>query len=315
MLFEIFDLQLFADAEGTSGAAPVSDAGGQAAADTGATAPAMQSNAPDGAAQGADTVNAAGAQGERLPWEQVRELYKAEIDADAKAYAKKYSKDAVSKRLSKQQKTVEEYDALKPFLDREIYRRGLTPGDYQGLAKSVEADKSVFRERAMANGTTEEMEEGFYNALRDKRAAEEALARKNAAEAEEKQLSEVREQYKRIETDVQAIRGQFDPSFDLKKEMESNPLFKRYASEPHFTLLEAYKLAHHDEIVANSAAKAAKDAVTKTTNAVRSGSGVVENAVSAGSPAQVKVDPSKLTKKEIDEYIARAAQGVPITFR
>ena len=315
MLFKFFDLQLFADAEGTSGAAPGVGAGGQAAADTGLTAPAMQSNASDTAAQGADAGTGADAAGERLPWEQVRELYKDEIDADAKAYAKQYSKDVVTRRLAKQKADVDTLESLKPFLEQEMYRRGLNPGDYAALVKAVEADKSVFRERAMANGTTEEVEERLYNALRDKEKAEYELARRDDALEEERRLSEVRTQHQKIADDVGAIREQFDPSFDLRAEMAANQLFARYANEPHFTILEAYKLAHHDDIMAKATAKAAEDAVTKTANAVRSGTMPQENAVSAGAPAVVKVDPSKLSKKEIDDYIAQAAMGASITFR
>ncbi|MBE6714233.1 MAG: hypothetical protein E7575_02960 [Ruminococcaceae bacterium] len=317
MLLKFFNLQLFADAEGASGAAPSSGAGGQAAADTGATAPAMQSNAADTAAQGADTGTGGGMQGERLPWEQVRELYREEIDADAKEYAKRYSKDAVAKRTAKLKAQNEEFEALKPYLDRELYRHGLKPGDYKALKEKGDADRSLFRERAMANGTTEEVEEALYNARREVEDTKAENERLKAAEAEERELNEIRKQYKQVAGDVQSIREQFDPAFDLKAEMAQNKLFARYASEPHFTILEAYKLAHHDDIVANATAKAAEDAVAKTTNAIRSGSANAprEAAVSAGSPAEVKVDPSRLSKKEIDDYIAQATRGIPITFR
>ncbi len=314
MLFKNFNLQLFAEAEGTTGAAPATGAGGQAAADTGATAPAMQSNATDGAAQGADTGNAAGGMGERIPWEQVRELYKAEIDADATAYAKKYANDVVTRRLSKQKPIVEEFEAVKPFLDQEIYRRGLKPGDYKGFAKSVEADKSMFRERAMANGTTEEVEEALYNSMRETERVTAENERLKAEQEEERHLGAVREQYKRIESDVRAIRDQFDPSFDLKAEMAANPLFKRYAEEPHNSLIDAYKLSHHDDIVKKAAAKAAEDAVAKTTNAIRSGTMPDEGAVNAGSPVSSKKDPSSLSIEEINQMIAEAGRGIKHNF-
>ncbi|MBQ4066619.1 MAG: hypothetical protein IJD22_03125 [Clostridia bacterium] len=314
MLFKIFNLQLFAEAEGATGAAPNEGAGGQAAADTGATAPAMQSNATDGAAQGADTGNAAGGMGERKPWEQVRELYKAEIDADAKAYAKEYSKDVVTRRLSKQKATVDEYEAIKPFLDQELYRRGLPSGDYKALVKAMETDKSMFRERAIAHGTTEEVEEALYNSRRETERANAENARLKAEQEEERHLGAIREQYKRIESDVRAIRDQFDPSFDLKAEMAANPLFKRYAEEPHNSLMDAYKLSHHDDIVKKAAAKAAEDAVAKTTNAIRSGTMPDEGAVNAGSPVSTKKDPSSLSLEEINQMIEEAGRGIKHNF-
>ena len=318
MLFKNFNLQLFAEAEGTTGAAPATGAEGQAAADTGATAPAMQSTATDGAAQGADTGNADGGMGERKPWEQVRELYKAEIDADAKAYAKEYSKDVVTRRLSKQKATVDEYEAIKPFLDQELYRRGLPSGDYKALVKAMETDKSMFRERAMAHGTTEEVEEALYNSRREAERANAENARlkaeQEAEQEEERHLGAVREQYKRIESDVRAIRDQFDPSFDLKAEMAANPLFKRYAEEPHNSLMDAYKLSHHDDIVKKAAAKAAEDAVAKTTNAIRSGTMPDEGAVNAGSPVSSKKDPSSLSIEEINQMIAEAGRGIKHNF-
>lgn len=315
MLFKFFDLQLFADAEGTSGAAPGVGAGGQAAADTGLTAPAMQSNASDTAAQGADAGTGADAAGERLPWEQVRELYKDEIDADAKEYAKRYSKDAIAKRTAKLKAQNEVFEAVKPYLDRELYRHGLKPGDYKALKEKGDADRSLFRERAMANGTTEEVEEALYNARREVENTKAENERLKAAEAEERDLNEMRTEYLKITEEVRAIREQFDPSFDLKTVMATNQRFAHYANEPHNTLLDAYKLAFHDDIIAKATAKAAEDAVTKTANAVRSGTMPQENAVSAGAPAVVKVDPSKLSKKEIDDYIAQATMGASITFR
>lgn len=314
MLFKNFNLQLFAEAEGTTGAALTQGAGGQAAADTGATAPAMQSTATDGAAQGADTGNAAGGMGERKPWEQVRELYKAEIDADAKAYAKEYSKDVVARRLSKQKATVDEYEAIKPFLDQELYRRGLPSGDYKALVKAMETDKSMFRERAIAHGTTEEVEEALYNSRRETERVTAENARLKAEQEEERQDNAIREQYKRIESDVRAIRDQFDPSFDLKAEMAANPLFKRYAEEPHNSLIDAYKLSHHDDIVKKAAAKAAEDAVAKTTNAIRSGTMPDEGAVNAGSPVSSKKDPSSLSIEEINQMIAEAGRGIKHNF-
>ncbi len=303
-----FDLQLFAEAEGNSGAAPTEGAGGQAAADTGVTAPAMQSTA-----DGNDTGTSADT---RLPWEQVREMYSTEIEADSKEYARRYAKDVVSRKLSKNKAEKENFDAVKPYLDRLIYNHGLSAGDYKALAQKLEDDRSVFSERAIANGTTEEVEEALFKAVNDKNKAEEKLAQREAADIEEKRLGEIRKQYLMIEKDVASIRRDFDSSFDLNRERKENPLFARYANEPHFTILEAYKLAHHDDIVKAAAAKASEDAVMKTANAVKSGTFPEESAVgSSSAPAQVKVDPSKLSKKEIDEYIAKAASGIPVTFR
>lgn len=304
MLLNYFDLQLFADAEGASGAAPIEGAGGQDAADTGATAPAMQSTA-----EGSDTGSSTGT--ERLPWEQVRESYKTEIEADAREYAKKYAKDVVSRKLSKHKAASDTFEALKPYLDRELYRHGMEPGDYMKLAEKAKTDRSLFSERAMANGTSEEVEEALYNAVNEKNRVNEVLQQRDAAEQEEKRLSEIRKQYQMIKNDVNSIRQDFDPSFDLGRERRENPLFARYASEPHFTILEAYKLAHHDDIVKAAAAKASSDAVMKTANAVRSGTFPEESAVGpTGSPANTVKDPSKLSIEEINNMIAEAKRGV-----
>ena len=310
MLLKFIDLQLFADAEGSSGAAPTAGADSQAAADTGATAPAMQSDAEVGADNVPSTANDA-----RIPWEQARELYKNEIEADAKEYAKRYSKDVVARRSAKNRAALDEFESLKPFLDGELYRRGLEPGQYSALTKVHEDKKALFRERAAQNGTTEEVEEALFNAQEGERNAKTLLAQKEAAEEEDRRLGEIRQQYQIIESDVRSIREQFDPSFDLKREMAENQLFARYANEPHFTLLEAYKLAHHDDIVANARANAATDAVKKTANAVRSGTFPDESAVgSNNAPAHVKVDPSKLSLDEINQMIAEARRGVKHRF-
>lgn len=310
-----FDIQLFAEAEIASGAAPIEGAGGQVAADTGVTAPAMQSDASNTAAQGADADTGVAMQGERLPWEQVKELYKTEIDTDAKAYAKEYSKSVVERRTAKNKATLETFESLKPFLDRELYRRGMKDGDYASLVKATEADKSMFRERAIAHGTTEEVEEALYNAQREVTVQKEENERLRAEAKEETELNQIRIHYQEIEKGVLAIKETYDPAFDLKAEMANNPVFARYASEPHNTLIDAYKMAHYDDIVARAAAKAAEDAVTKTANAIKSGTMPVENAVSSGSPVSTKKDPSKLTLDEINQMIAEAGRGVRHNFR
>ena len=310
-----FDIQLFAEAEVTSGAAPVTSAGGQAAADTGATAPAMQSDASGTAAHGADVEAGAAVQGDRLPWEQVRELYKAEIDTDAKAYAKEYAKGVVERRTSKNKAALDTFDSLKPFLDRELYRRGIKDGDYAALVKATETDKSMFRERAIANDTSEEVEEALYNAQREVNFQKEENERLRAQAEDETRLNEIRTHYRQIEKGVLDIRNTYDPNFDLKTEMATNPVFARYASEPHNSLIDAYKMAHHDDIVARAVASATNDAVTKTANAIKSGTMPVENAVSSGSPVSTKKDPSKLTLDEINQMIAEAGRGIKHDFR
>ena len=311
MLLKSFNLQLFADAEGASGAAPTEGAGGQVAADTGATAPAMQSNA-EGSAEGQPSSPATDA---RLPWEQVRELYKDEIEADSLEYAKRYSKDVVSRRRAKDKAELEEYALVKPYLERELYRHGFKRGDVRAFVEKMGSDKSVFRERAMANGTTEEAEEAFYNALKEADDAKAELARRDARAYEEKRLGEIREGYKKIEADVKTIRELYDPDFDLAAARKSNAAFAKYSAEPHNTILDAYKMAYYDENMRKASERAASDAVMKAANAVRSGTFPEEAAAGPhNAPAKVTKDPSKLSLEEINQMIAESRRGIKHSF-
>lgn len=282
----LFNLQLFAEAGASAGAAE----GGQAAS-------AGDASAPLTGDAGAASAPQSGTEARR-PYSEIRELYANEIDGEMKK--------TVEKRLKKAGKDSANLKKAERLISRAFKQYGVAEGDYDGLEKAVAADDSYYSELAARNGTSPEVERRLDESERVRKEAEDKLR-----EREEK--DGIREQYREIERKVLEAKELY-PDFDLATEME-NPTFAQWASIPGVSFVQAYRTAHFDELSSAAAAASASAAVQKTVNSVISGSKrPQENGVGNSSPADVSTDPSKLSLKEIDDMINRARHGDKFRF-
>ncbi len=280
-----YDLQMFAE-----------DAGAQVGEAAGAETP--------GVAESAVAVNTDAVQNEtphkeqeRVPYEQIRQMYKDEIEQD---YTRRSNRDAV-----RQRKNSETLKELRPLLSRFARQYGKDAGDVKGIVEAALSDDAYYEQRAMSNGTTPEVERQLDEVSRARDAAQYELA----AREEQDQL---RDHYKRIQSQIDEVRQVF-PDFDLNTEME-NPLFKSLCANPYVSLKAAYQTAHFDDITSRAIQNAVQTAEGKVVNRVKSGSGrPAENGASGGAPADVRRDPSKMSREEIREIIERAKRGEIIT--
>ena len=235
---------------------------------------------------------------ERLPFAQIRQLYKDDIEQE---YTRRHNRDA--RRRRKNNASLSE---LKPLIARLAKQYGKDAKDVRGIVESALSDNAYYEQRAMENGTTPELERQLDESDRAREAAQDALA------AREEQ-DRVRQQYQRIQQQIDEAR-QFYPDFDLDREME-NPLFQSLCQNPHVSLRAAYQAVHFDEITSRAMQNAVQTAEGKLANRVKSGGGrPTENGAQAGAPADVHADPSKMSPQQIRDIIERVKRGEIVRF-
>lgn len=279
----IFDLQLFAD-EGAVGEAAV----------------AAESQVATGTGGGVETAPDAvpPAQGDRQSYEEIRKLYGGDIDKEIR--------NAVEKRLKREKGSSDKLKKLQPLIDRTAKKYGKDAKDLDAVMDAFNADKSYYEELAMKNGTTPEIEEQLELSAREARSAREALA-------EREEQDRIREQTEKIARQVDEVK-QFFPDFDLKTEMESSEQFRKLASNPYISLLDAYKATHFDAEINKAMKMTAQTVEANVVNNIKSGNMTRENGIGNASPAAVSADYSKYTAKDFRDMADRARRGEIIKF-
>lgn len=279
----IFDLQLFAD-EGAAGEA----------------AAAAESQVATGTGGGVETAPDAvpPAQGDRQSYEEIRKLYGGDIDKEIR--------NAVEKRLKREKGSSDKLKKLQPLIDRTAKKYGKDAKDLDAVMDAFNADKSYYDELAMKNGTTPEIEEQLELSAREARSAREALA-------EREEQDRIREQTEKIARQVDEVK-QFFPDFDLKTEMESSEQFRKLASNPYISLLDAYKATHFDAEINKAMQMTAQTVEANVVNNIKSGNMTRENGIGNASPAAVSADYSKYTAKDFRDMADRARRGEIIKF-
>lgn len=279
----IFDLQLFAD-EGAAGEA----------------AAAAESQVATGTGGGVETAPDAvpPAQGDRQSYEEIRKLYGGDIDKEIR--------NAVEKRLKREKGSSDKLKKLQPLIDRTAKKYGKDSKDLDAVMDAFNADKSYYDELAMKNGTTPEIEEQLELSAREARSAREALA-------EREEQDRIREQTEKIARQVDEVK-QFFPDFDLKTEMESSEQFRKLASNPYISLLDAYKATHFDAEINKAMKMTAQTVEANVVNNIKSGNMTRENGIGNASPAAVSADYSKYTAKDFRDMADRARRGEIIKF-
>ena len=98
------------------------------------------------------------------------------------------------------------------------------------------------------------------------------------------------------------------PSFDLATEIQ-NEQFRRLL-QSNIPIQTAFEVIHKDEIIPAAMQYTAKQVEAKVANNVRSGQRrPTEGAAGRSGAVQVKSDPSKFTKADMDEIARRVARG------
>lgn len=284
----LFDLQMFAD-EGMADAGEIAS-------------PEAENPDTEGMATGSEGESVA-------PAESFEELIKGKYKSDYE----KHIQGVVGKRLKNQKDLQSQIDSIDPLVRMMAQRYGVQANPdgsipIQALQSALMDDDSIYEQEAFERG----MSVSDLKQMKKLEAENAQLRMQSARTAEQ-------EEWERIEAQAESLKGLY-PSFDLSTEME-NPQFGKMLATLQRSgfpdaVRTAYEAAHRDEIMSGAMQYAVQNAERQISRAIQSnGRRPAENGVQSQTGSQVSVDPSKLTKKQIDEYRMRAARGEKITFK
>ncbi len=292
-LLPCFSLSLFGEGGGDGAGAAVSaapDAGEQVRA---------QDSVQDAAAQESETnVIASTVQDRNAEFEKL-------IKGDYKEAFDSRVQNIINGRFKETRSLQEQIQKSAPILDFLAQRYGTKADDIDGLMKAIEDDDSYYQEEALEKGITVEQ-------LKEMR----KLERENRMLKQSREASEQQERMRR-DLDKWSQEGEqlkeIYPTFDLRAELDNQEFFSLLRSN--VPVRTAYEVMHRDEILGGAMQYAAQTAAKKVADSVAAnGRRPVENAVTSQGAVASKIDVSKLTKAQCEEYERRAARGEKITF-
>lgn len=298
------DLQLFGE-EGTSMAGADSGSSGIATA-------TAENPAAEGVATGSTgeqiapaTADQSGAPVEETWDSLIKGKYKSDYD--------KAIKKAINNRFKNDRNLQGQIDSIDPIIRTMAERYGVRPNPdgsipIAQLQAAIDNDNSIYEKEAFEKGIPVEQ------LKRTKQLEREVaqLRNQNAQSERDRQWNEVVQQ-------AEAAK-QVYPNFDLDSEMQ-NPNFGRLLATMQRSgfpnaVKTVYEIIHKDEIMGGAMAYAVQQTQNKISNSIQSGmTRPAENGIGQQSTASVgNVDPSKLTKAQIDDIRKRAERGEKITF-
>jgi len=179
--------------------------------------------------------------------------------------------------------------------------------DLNALSEKVLGDDDLLEQRAAEMGVTVEGARKILNAEQQLQEAE--RIRQEEADARE---------WREIERQAEALR-QIYPGFDLGAEME-NPQFglllrnnMRVGVEN--AVQNAFQTVHMGEIMSGAMQYAAQKTRQQVSNSIQAGANRPAENGAASAAAQSHIDPSKFTRKDIEDIRKRVNSGEHITFR
>lgn len=294
-MLNYINLQMYAEAAGADGS-------------YGAAATTAENSMSDGMA--------AGGMGEQIataPDDQAGESWDSLIgkggrfEKDYKASVAK----AVKQRLKNQQDLQGRIDAINPIVQHLAKKYKIGPNSdgsipIDALSNAVLYDEDSLRDEAYERGMT-------VDTLREVKQLE---AQNRLLQNQQKQANMDRE-WNQIAAEAAAMKEYF-PDFDLDVEM-TNPQFMHLVATLRSNGFEnsvqtAYQICHQDEINGSMMEFATRQATQKVAASVRAGRNRPREGAAGASAAggSVGTDPSKFTRDQLDDYIARAAAGEKI---
>lgn len=298
------DLQLFGE-EGASMAGADSGSSGIATA-------TAENPAAEGVATGSTgeqiapaTADQSGAPVEETWDSLIKGKYKSDYD--------KAIKKAINNRFKNDRNLQGQIDSIDPIIRTMAERYGVRPNPdgsipIAQLQAAIDNDNSIYEKEAFEKGIP--VEQLKHTKQLEREVAQ--LRNQNAQSERDRQWDEVVQQ-------AEAAK-QVYPNFDLDSEMQ-NPNFGRLLATMQRSgfpnaVKTVYEIIHKDEIMGGAMAYAVQQTQNKISNSIQSGmTRPAENGIGQQSTASVgNVDPSKLTKAQIDDIRKRAERGEKITF-
>lgn len=300
------DLQLFADggAEGGTGA------NGAAGVSAGA---AGQQNAGVQSAGQAGEVAAAGQQQD--PEKTFEQLIKGQ-------YKDQYGKrveDTIRQRMTGVNRQLQQYgemqkqfDAAQPIFDILAQKYGVEATDVASLVELFQEDESLFEQEAMAMGKDVKELMDLRRIQRQNSNLQRQVNQFQQNERDRVARQQAAAQAQKWQTDADALK-QIYPTFDLDTELQDES-FKRMLQSG-VPMKAAYTALHADEIMRGAMQFAAQRTEQRVTDSIIAGAGrPTENGAGAQGAASPKIDPGKLSDKEIEKINEDVRRGKRVTF-
>ena len=294
-LAPFFNIQLFAEGGGAA-------AGGEGAAAAAPVAapqqPGVKSNPLADVQYGKQ--ESAPAAGEKGSAEERNSRFEELIKGEFKDLYDARVQNIIRERLKGNEATVQKYNALAPVLDLLAGKYGVEADNIEALSKAIEEDETFYEDEALEKGLTVQQVKEIRKMQRENAALKaqvEERSRKENADAT----------YAAWMQQAEALK-QVYPSFDFATEAQ-NEQFRRLLQSG-IPLQTAFEVIHKDEIIPAAMQYTAKQVEAKVANNVRAGQKrPAEGAAGGRSAVQVKSDPSKFTKADMDEIARRVARG------
>lgn len=281
------NLQLFAD--GGAGAAGAGEGG------------ASGEGAQAAAAHTGDDAQAA-AEKRAADFQKFKTEFKSEYDAEVQGVLKSRLKTA-----RENEKAANEYRAKTEKIFEALgMKYGLGADKVDEILAEVEKDNSYYEDEAVRRGMD-------VAELRRVTAVERENAQYRARDAAAAAKAEINRKYQALLDQVPEVQAVY-PDFDFEKESEANPLFRKLCVMG-IPMMNAFESTHIKEILSRGMQVAAQTASAKT-QAIQNHNRQrpEENGLSGSGKADTKVDISKLSPAQIQEYIEKARRGEVITF-
>lgn len=273
--------------------------------DAGVVTGTAENVSADGVATGSDTEQIATATGDESWDSLIKGKYKDDYNRAVK--------DAVAKRFKNQRDLQGQIDSINPMVQELARRYGVAPDsngriDLNALQAKVFDDDSMYEQEAFQRGMS-------VDDLKQMK----SLERENERLKAQTRQSQADREWQETLQEASRLREIY-PNFDFDREMDSPEFGRLLASMKKMGMADpmktAYEIVHKDEIMSGAMRYGVQKAQEKLTNAIQANqSRPVENGVSQVSTARIgEIDPSKLTKAQIDDLKRRAERGERITF-
>jgi len=229
------------------------------------------------------------------------------ISGDYKDLFTERTQQIIDRRFKETKGMEAQLAAVSPILDMLAQKYELADPDPKKLMEAIEQDQRYWEEAAEKAGLSVEQYKVMQKTLREnaelKRANQEAASHQFA----QNQLAIWQNQ-------AVQLKATLYPDFDLEAEAIENPQFVGLLRNG-VDVKTAYEVIHIDDIKANTALQAGKQAETNITNTIKAkGQRPAEAGIAAPPGVIIKNDVSKLTAADRKEIARRAARGEQITF-
>lgn len=294
-LAPFFNIQLFAE----GGGAPAGGDGAAAAAPAEGPQPTGVKGNPLADVQYGKQESTPDA-GEKTSEDDRNSRFEELIKGEYKDLYDSRVQDTIRQRLKGNEAIVQKYNALAPMLDLLAGKYGVEPDDVDALSKAIEDDETFYEEEALEKGMSVQQVKEYRKMMRENKALKEQMeAQKNQQQADATVAAWMR--------DADAVK-QIYPNFDFRTELQNEQF--RMLIQSNIPVQTAYEVVHKDELIPAAMQFTAKQVEAKVANNVRAGQKrPAEGAASSRSAVQVKSDPSKFTKADMDEIERRVARG------